>query len=81
MIRHAYRTWVGIPDGTRRLAGPRPVWQDIIKMNPKVTGYGSVDCLSEQRPVAGLCEHRNEPSDCIMDGEFRGCLDNYWLPF
>lgn len=29
-----------------------------------------VSCGSEQDPVAGFCEHGNEPSDSITYGEF-----------
>jgi hypothetical protein len=45
------------------------IWEDNIKMDLRETGFeGGLDSSSSrQGPVAGSCEHGNEPSGSIKD--------------
>jgi hypothetical protein len=55
-------------EGTRPLGRPRRRWEDNIKMDLRVDRdrWGKLDSAgSGQGPMAGLCEHGNEPSGSI----------------
>jgi hypothetical protein len=41
--RGAYRFWVGKPEGTRPLGGPRRRWNDDIKMDLQAVECGVMD--------------------------------------
>jgi hypothetical protein len=43
--RNAYTALVGKPEGKRPLGRQRRRWEDNIKMNLRVTGWGSMDCI------------------------------------
>ena len=43
--RGAYGVLVGKPDGKRALGRPRRRWEDNIKMDLQVVGWGSMDCI------------------------------------
>jgi hypothetical protein len=76
-MRCVYKILVGKPEGERPLGRPRYRWEDNIKINLRETGLGGVDWNHlAQGPVAGCCEHGNEPLDSIKGREF---LD--WLSF
>jgi hypothetical protein len=44
-----------------------------------VWGRGLVSAGSEYGPVTGFCEHGNEPSGSIKDGEFLDLLSDHQL--
>jgi hypothetical protein len=54
--RGVYGLLDGRPEGKRPLGRPRRRWEDNIKLDLKEMWMG---------PVAGLCEHGNEPSGSI----------------
>ena len=41
--RGAYRVLVGKPEGKRPLGRPTPGWEDNIKMDLQVVGWGGTD--------------------------------------
>jgi hypothetical protein len=67
--RCVYMILVGKPEGYRPLGGPRHISEDNIKMDlQEVWGYGLDWAGSGYSPVAGACEHSNEPSGSIKCG-------------
>jgi hypothetical protein len=68
-MTNAYKNLVGKPEEKRQLGRPRRKWEDYIKMDRKETGCGLDSSGSEYGPVAGSCEHGNEPAVSIS-GEF-----------
>jgi hypothetical protein len=42
-MRGAYRVLVGKPEGKRQLRRPRHRWEDNIKMDLQVVGWGDMD--------------------------------------
>jgi hypothetical protein len=64
----------------RKYEGRRPLarlvhrWEDNIRTDLRERGAGcELDSYgSGQGPVAGFCEHGNDPSVSIKGGEFRG---------
>jgi hypothetical protein len=70
---NAYRILVGRPEGKRPLRRHRRKWEADIKMDLGEMGkrsYGLNSSDSEQRRVAGSCEHGNELSGPIKFGKF-----------
>jgi hypothetical protein len=65
--RTACRILVGKPEGKRPLGRLRQRWEDNINMDLREIAWGSMDWinLSQDRPVAGCCEHGDEPSGSI----------------
>jgi hypothetical protein len=63
--RNAHRTLVGKPEGR-----PKCIWEDIKMVKKQDEGYGLDSSGSGYRPVAGSCEHGNEPSGSIKFWEF-----------
>jgi hypothetical protein len=59
-----YKILVGKPERKRPLKRPRHRWEDNIKMDLREIGLGcGLDSSgSGEGPVAGSCEHSNEPS-------------------
>jgi hypothetical protein len=43
--RNAYRSLVGKPEGKRPLGRPRRKWEDNIKMDLRVIGWGGMDWI------------------------------------
>jgi hypothetical protein len=57
-----------MPEGKRLLGRPRRLWEDNIKVDLREIGieWGELDSAgSGERPVAGFCEHGNEPPGSI----------------
>jgi hypothetical protein len=66
------------PEGKRQLGRPRRRWEDNIRMDLAEIGWEGVDWMRlAQEPVAGCCEHGNEPSGPIKGGEFLDYLSDY----
>jgi hypothetical protein len=66
--RGVYRILAGRPEGKRPLGRPRHRWEDGVKMDLRETGIDGANwiMLAQHRgPVAGFCEHGNEPSGSI----------------
>jgi hypothetical protein len=64
-------TQILVRKGNRQFGKPRCRWKDNIKMYLKEIGWEGLDSSgSGQGPVAGCCEHGNEPSGSIKGGEF-----------
>jgi hypothetical protein len=66
--RGVYRVLVGRPEGKRPLGRPRSRWEDNIKMNLReirIDGANWIQLAQDKGPVAGFCEHGNEPSGSI----------------
>jgi hypothetical protein len=63
---------VGKPERKRQLGTPGRRWEDNIRMDLWEIGCGCrlEAFVSGQGPVAGSCDHRNEPSVYIKGGEF-----------
>jgi hypothetical protein len=66
--RGVYRVLVGRPENKRPLGKPRPRWEDNIKMDLRETENDEANWI-QLGPVAGLCEHGNEPSGSIRKQE------------
>jgi hypothetical protein len=63
--RGMFMVLVGSPEGKRPLGRPRHRWEDNIKMDLR-DSWGKLDLPgSGQGPVAGFCEHGNEPAGSI----------------
>jgi hypothetical protein len=63
--RGVYRVLVGRPESKRPPGRPRRRWDDNIKADLR-DRWGELDSAgSGYGPVAGLCEHGNEPSGSI----------------
>jgi hypothetical protein len=63
----------GKPEAKRLLLRPRRRWEYNIKIVLKEIlcgGFGLVPTDSGYGPVAGVCEHSNEPSDYVKGGKF-----------
>jgi hypothetical protein len=67
--RGVYRVLVGRPEGKRPLGRPRHRWEDNIKMDLKEVGIDGANWI-HLGPVAGFCEHGNEPSGSIRKDIF-----------
>jgi hypothetical protein len=66
--RGAYRVLVGRPEGKRPLGRPRRRWEDNIKMDIGEIGIGGANWIrlaQDKGPVAGFCEHGDEPSGFV----------------
>jgi hypothetical protein len=66
--RGVYRVLVERPEGKRPLCRPRRRWEDNIKMDLRETGIHEVNWIGlaqDKSPVAGFCEHGDEPSGSI----------------
>jgi hypothetical protein len=71
--KNSYKILVGKPEGRRQLGRPLRKWKDNIRTYLRETGWEGVDWMHlapDRETVAGSCEHSNEPSDFIKDGEF-----------
>jgi hypothetical protein len=67
-MRNAYNILVGKLEEKRPLGRPQPRWENNIRMDIRKIGYEGVDCMhlaQDRGPVAGFCEHGNEPSGFI----------------
>jgi hypothetical protein len=72
-MRNAYRTLIGKSERKRPLRRPRCMRKDDIKMYHvinRVGGFGLDKSGSGQGPMAGFCEHANEPSGSKRSWEF-----------
>jgi len=62
--RNAYEILVGVPEGYRYTGIANRRWSNNVKMDSKRTGCDGLDWIHPDEdggPVAGACEHRNEP--------------------
>jgi hypothetical protein len=67
-VRNAYKILVGKPKGKRQLGRPRRRWEDNIKIDLKEKGFWGCELNSScsgRGPVAGSCEHGNDPPGSI----------------
>jgi hypothetical protein len=67
--RGVYRVSVGRPEVNRPVGRPRRRWEDNIKLDLREMGinWGKLDPDGARLgPVAGFCEHGDEPSGSIM---------------
>jgi hypothetical protein len=66
-MRNACEVLIRKPEGKRPLGRPRHGWEDNIKMDPVDIEWECMDWihLDQDRPVAGVCEHSNEPSGSV----------------
>jgi hypothetical protein len=75
---------MGKPEGKRTLERQKRRWEDNITMHlrNRIEWYGLVSSGSGYRPVAGSCEHGNEPSVSIIRSEFRNTNSflKDWVP-
>jgi hypothetical protein len=60
------------PEGRKTIGKIRRRWEINIKMELKEIGYEGVDC-SEEKQLAGSCQHCNEPFGFIKRGNFLTC--------
>jgi hypothetical protein len=61
------------PEGKRPLGRPGRGWEDNLRVDIKKIEWEGVYWIrlaQDKRPVAGCCEHGNEPSGSIKGGEF-----------
>jgi hypothetical protein len=65
-----YRALVGRSEGKRPLGRPRRRWEDNIKLDLRDRWDKLNSPDSEQCPVAGICEHGNEPPGSIKKVEY-----------
>jgi hypothetical protein len=71
--RGVYRILVGRPGGKRPLGRPRHRWEGNIKLDLKelgINGANWIQLAQDRGPVAGFCEHGNEPSASIKKTEY-----------
>jgi hypothetical protein len=40
---------MGKPGGKRPLGRPRRRWEDVMKIDPQVVGWGCMDCIDRDR--------------------------------
>jgi hypothetical protein len=66
---NAYKIFIGKSDGNRPFGRPRSCWKNC-EMVIRETGCGLNSSDSIYGPVAGACEHGNEPLGFINGGEF-----------
>jgi hypothetical protein len=80
-MRNAYKVLGGRPEVRRPLGRSRRRWEDNVRLYLRVVGWGSYGGLDSSgsgwRPVAGCCEHGNEPSGSIKGMEFLDQLSDY----
>jgi hypothetical protein len=71
-MRNAYKILIGNPQGKRPLGGSGNRWDLILKwiLRNSVGWCGFGSSGSGQGPVAGSCEHGNEPSGSIKAWSF-----------
>jgi hypothetical protein len=72
--RNVYNNSVRKPERMRRLGRPRRRWENNVRMDLRETGWEVVDWIHRaqgQGPMAGCCEHGNEPSGPIKSEKFR----------
>jgi hypothetical protein len=63
----------GNPKRKRPPGRPRCRWEDNIRRDLREIGWEGVEQMhlaQDKGPVAGYCEHGNEPSVSIKGGEF-----------
>jgi hypothetical protein len=65
--RGVYRVLFGRPEGKGPLGRPRHRWEGNIKLNLREIGINGLNwiLLAQDGPVAGFCEHGDEPSGSI----------------
>jgi hypothetical protein len=71
-MRKEYKRLVGKPERKRRLGRTRCRWEDNIRMTLREihgTLWNGIHPAWGYGPVAGSCEHSNEPLGSIKDGE------------
>jgi len=65
-MRNVYKLLVSEPEGKKPCGRPRQRWKDNIIMDLREVRICGLDWSGwGQRPVAGSCEHRNEPSGSL----------------
>jgi hypothetical protein len=64
-VRCVYRVLARWSEGKRPLERPRRRWEDNIKLDLRNRWVELHSAASEWGPVAGFCEHSNEPSGPI----------------
>jgi hypothetical protein len=72
-IINAYNILIGKHEAKRSLGRSRHRCKDSIKKKLRETGQGNCGLNASGsgfQPVAGCCEHSNEPSGCIKGREF-----------
>jgi hypothetical protein len=52
--RNVYRVLMGKLEGKRRLGRPRHRWEDVIRMDLREVGWGSVDWIQLAQDSGGL---------------------------
>jgi hypothetical protein len=75
--RNTYKVLIQKPEGKRPLGRSPCTWNDNIKTGLKEIGRKGVKWIQDRRPVAGFCEHGNEPSDSIKHWRILNQLRNY----
>jgi hypothetical protein len=60
-----YGVLVGRPEGKKPLGRPRCRWEDYNLMDLREIRIELDSAVSGYSPVAGFCEHDNEPSESI----------------
>jgi hypothetical protein len=71
--RGVYRVLVGRPEGKRPLGRPRRRWENNMKLDLREIGIDGANCIQlaqDKGPMAGFCEHGDEPSGSIKKGFF-----------
>jgi hypothetical protein len=72
-IRNAVKILVGKPEGKKPLGRPRCRWEDNIRIDLGVMGWGDGDWIhvpQDRDQWRTVNEHVNEPSGSINGGEF-----------
>jgi hypothetical protein len=71
-MQHACKVLVGKPEGKRSGERPRRRWEDNIRTDLMEVRWEGVDWMNlaqDYEPVAGTCEHANQPSGFIHGEE------------
>jgi len=72
-MRNGHESSVGKSERRRSLGRTRHRWEDNIRIDVREIGWECVDWIylaQDKGPVAGCCEHGNEPSGSIKGREF-----------
>jgi hypothetical protein len=77
-MRNACSILVGKPEGKRPLGRHRLGWEGNVRMDIGDIGWEGVNWihLAQDGPVAGPCEHGNEPSGSVEVREFLDGLND-----
>jgi hypothetical protein len=66
---HAPKIFVGKSEGKRPLGRRRRKWEDNIRMDIQKIEWTGFNWL-RMETSDGVCEHSNDPSGAVQDGEF-----------